>query len=145
MESARCPQPKIPSPTVSAASKGDEKQLPQNEEPPKFPESENDVKPVLPQQQILERVRTTKVADASEATRESMSVKEPASQGSVPPVEEEVQQRMASGEAGNVVIWVLVFSGSILVHNQVLRYLIFLTCRWRIDVLSKLFYLEKNL
>ncbi|TQE05443.1 hypothetical protein C1H46_008945 [Malus baccata] len=100
MESARCPQPKIPSPTVSAASKGDEKQLPQNEEPPKFPESKDDVKPVLPQQQILERVRTTKVADASEATRESMSVKEPASQGSIPLVEEEVQQRMASGDAG---------------------------------------------
>ncbi|KAM1584444.1 hypothetical protein ACFX1Z_037422 [Malus domestica] len=100
MESARCPQPKIPSPTVSAASKGDEKQLPQNEEPPKFPESEDDVKPVLPQQQILERVRTTIVADASEATRESMSVKEPASQGSIPLVEEEVQQRMASGDAG---------------------------------------------
>lgn len=107
MESARCPQPKIPSPTQSAASRGEELQLSLNKETPKMQETADEVKPVVAPQQILEKVRTTKVADVSEATHESMSVKEPASQGSAPLVEEEVQQRLASGEAGNVVVWEL--------------------------------------
>ncbi|KAK9927599.1 hypothetical protein M0R45_024776 [Rubus argutus] len=100
MESARCPQPKIPSPTLSAASKGENKPLPLNEETLKKQETIDEVKPVLAPQQMLEKVKNTKVADVSEATHESMSVKEPASQGSAPLVEEEVQQRLASVEAG---------------------------------------------
>ncbi|ONI06527.1 hypothetical protein PRUPE_5G066400 [Prunus persica] len=100
MESARCPQPKIPSPTQSAASRGEELQLSLNKETPKIQETADEVKPVVAPQQILEKVRNTKVADVSEATHESMSMKEPASQGSAPLVEEEVQQRLASGEAG---------------------------------------------
>lgn len=110
MESARCPQPKIPSPTLSAASKGENKPLPLNEETLKTQETIDEVKPVLAPQQMLEKVRNTKVADVSEATHESMSVKEPASQGSAPLFEEEVQQRLASVEAGNVSVGFYYFS-----------------------------------
>ncbi|OMO79903.1 Zinc finger, RING/FYVE/PHD-type [Corchorus capsularis] len=74
MESAGCPQPqvKVASPTTSAASKGEQK-------------------PTSAKQEGL------KIANEPfDASVESMSVKEPASQL----VEEEVQQRVASGEAG---------------------------------------------
>ncbi|XP_065624559.1 E3 ubiquitin ligase PQT3-like isoform X2 [Quercus suber] len=104
MESARCPQPKIPSPTLSAASKGEQKRSTINEETPKIQDTaaEGKAAAILPQQ-TAERARTAKTADISEATHESMSVKEPAaSQGSAPLAEEEVQQRVAVSDAGNV-------------------------------------------
>lgn len=103
MESARCPpQPKVPSPTTSAASKGEQKPSPADEETPIVKEIADEGKAVVPTQQFLEKVQpVAKAPDVSEATLESMSVKEPASQGSAPLVEEEVQQRMASGETGN--------------------------------------------
>lgn len=115
MESARCPLPKIPSPTLSAASKGENKPSPLNEAL-KTQEIVDEVKPVLAPQQMSENVRNTKIGDASEATHESMSVKEPASQGSAPLVDEEVQQRLASVEAGNVYLVLLVWS-SVCVHS----------------------------
>lgn len=101
MESARCPQPKIPSPTMSAASKGEQNPAPCNEETPKVQETAVVTKPVIATQPPIEKVRTSKVADVSEATHESISVKEPASQGSAPLVEEEVQQKLGFGELGN--------------------------------------------
>ncbi|XP_039036281.1 E3 ubiquitin ligase PARAQUAT TOLERANCE 3-like isoform X1 [Hibiscus syriacus] len=100
MESSRGPQPKIPSPTASAASKGEQKPVFAKEESPDVKDKANQMKEAIPPQQVFEKVKTTKLADASEATLESMSVKEPASQGSAPLLEEEVQQKVASGEAG---------------------------------------------
>ncbi|KAK8505599.1 hypothetical protein V6N12_038338 [Hibiscus sabdariffa] len=100
MESARGPQQKIPSPTTSAASKGEQKPVSAKEESPDVKDKAKEIKETIPPQEVLEKVKTTKLADASEATLESMSVKEPASQGSAPLVEEEVQQKVASGEAG---------------------------------------------
>ncbi|XP_022736030.1 E3 ubiquitin ligase PQT3-like isoform X1 [Durio zibethinus] len=100
MESARCPQPKVPSPTTSAASKGELKLVSAKEESPDVKDKANEVKVAIPPRQVLEKVKIAKPADASEATLESMSVKEPASQGSAPLAEEEVQQKVASGEAG---------------------------------------------
>lgn len=102
MESARCPQPKIPSPTMSAASKGEQIPSPGPviAETPQVQETAVVVKPVIATQQPVEKVRTVKVPDVSEATHESFSVKEPASQGSAPLVEEEVQQKLASGASG---------------------------------------------
>ncbi|XP_007039787.2 PREDICTED: E3 ubiquitin-protein ligase RBBP6 isoform X2 [Theobroma cacao] len=100
MESARCPQPKIPSPTTSAASKGEQKPVSAKEESPSVKDKANEVKVAIPPQQVVEKVKIAKPADASEATLESMSVKEPASQGSAPLAEEEVQQKVVSGEAG---------------------------------------------
>ncbi|CAK7356347.1 unnamed protein product [Dovyalis caffra] len=100
MESARCPPPKIPSPTQSAASKGEHKTSPGNEVSPNLNKEITEEKPVIASQQVPEKVRTAKAADVSEATHESMSVKEPASQGSAPLAEEEVQQKLAPGEAG---------------------------------------------
>ncbi|KAB5564103.1 hypothetical protein DKX38_004157 [Salix brachista] len=101
MESARCPPPKIPSPTQSAASMGEHKPSPVNEE---FPilnkEIVEEEKPLNASQQVPDKVRTAKAVDVSEATHESVSVKEPASQGSAPLAEEEVQQKLAPGEAG---------------------------------------------
>ncbi|KAH1074990.1 hypothetical protein J1N35_027318 [Gossypium stocksii] len=100
MESARCPQPKIPSPTTSAASKEEQKPVSVKEESSDVKDKATEIKVAIPPQQVLEKVKTAKLADASEATLESMSVKEPASHGSAPLVEEEVQQKLASGEAG---------------------------------------------
>ncbi|KAF7810115.1 E3 ubiquitin ligase PQT3-like isoform X1 [Senna tora] len=99
MESARCPQPKIPSPTSSAVSKGEQKVSPANEGKTEVPEAVDEKKAVSAPQPTLEEVRATRAADVSEATHESMSVKEPASQGSAPLVEEEVQQKLAPSEA----------------------------------------------
>uniref|UniRef100_A0A2P2MI11 DWNN domain-containing protein n=1 Tax=Rhizophora mucronata TaxID=61149 RepID=A0A2P2MI11_RHIMU len=102
MESARLPQPKIPSPTQSAASKGEPKPFPPNEESPNANTKETaDVeKPVVTAQQVPEKVRSAKVADMSKATHESVSMREPASQGNAPLAEEEVQQKLAAVDAG---------------------------------------------
>ncbi|XP_021745891.1 E3 ubiquitin ligase PARAQUAT TOLERANCE 3-like isoform X1 [Chenopodium quinoa] len=104
MESARCPQPRIPSPTQSAASKGEQMLPPRTEGTSNLKESVEGIKPSHASQSQLqqhnsERDKITKVPDVSEATHESASVKEPVSQGSVLPVEEEVQQKVAVGEA----------------------------------------------
>ena len=103
MESARCPPPKAPSPTRSVASKGEQHKLsPGNAESPNLnKEITEEAKPVIASQQVPEKVRTAKAVDVSEATHESMSVKEPASQGSAPLPEEEVQQKLVPIEAGN--------------------------------------------
>ncbi|KAI4364838.1 hypothetical protein MLD38_020877 [Melastoma candidum] len=98
LESARDPQPKVPSPSISAASKGEPKLLQQTEGSQKI-EGGDGVMVVTVPQQISEGVRIAKVADVSEATHDSLSIREPASQGSAPVVEEEVQQKAASGEA----------------------------------------------
>ncbi|KAK6935154.1 Zinc knuckle CX2CX3GHX4C [Dillenia turbinata] len=100
MESARCPPPKIPSPTLSAASKGEQMLPPRTEETQNLKEGADEVKVANVVQQTLEKGKAVKVPDVSEATHESMSVKEPASQGSALLAEEEVQQRLAAGEAG---------------------------------------------
>ena len=100
MESARCPQPKIPSPTSSAASKGEPKVSPVNEGTTNVLEPVDDKKVVSAPLQTKEQVKITRVADVSEATHESMSVKEPASSTQL--VEEEVQQKLVATETGNV-------------------------------------------
>ena len=132
MESARCPQPKIPSPTLSAASMGEQKPIPVNEETPKIQDTADEGKAAIAPQQTAERARFAKVADMSEATHESMSVKEPAaSQGSAPLAEEEVQQRVAINEAGNVLfngllvtlIYFFFTSSQCILSRLLLRYL----------------------
>ncbi|CAL0331158.1 unnamed protein product [Lupinus luteus] len=100
MESARCPQPKIPSPTSSAASKGELKVLPVNEGTANIQEIADNRKAVSAPQQRSGQVRISGAADVSEATHESMSVKEQTSQGSARRVEEEVQQNLVPTEAG---------------------------------------------
>ncbi|XP_037494119.1 E3 ubiquitin ligase PARAQUAT TOLERANCE 3 isoform X2 [Jatropha curcas] len=102
MESARNPPPKIPSPTQSAASKEEQKPPPVMKETaiPNTKEKVDEEKPVVLIQQVPEKPKIPKVADVSEATHESMSVKEPASQGSAPLAEEEVQQKLAPSDPG---------------------------------------------
>lgn len=106
MESARVLPPKIPSPSQSAASKGE--LLPPPPPPPPLKEENSKAQEIVEESkngsappQMLERVRTLKVADVSEATHDSVSVKEPASQGNDPLADEEVQQKPVVGEAGN--------------------------------------------
>ncbi|KAI9110999.1 hypothetical protein K1719_017874 [Acacia pycnantha] len=99
MESARCPQPKIPSPTSSAVSKGEQKVSPSDEGKTKLQEVAEDRKALSLPQKMSEEVKATRAADVSEATHESVTVKEPASQGSAQLVEEEVQQKLAPTEA----------------------------------------------
>ncbi|KAM7257429.1 hypothetical protein ACFE04_013170 [Oxalis oulophora] len=96
MDSARFPQTKIPSPTASAASRGDQKPVIEKTLTIKEELVEEKTVPVPPQ--VLEQVNTVKVPDVSEAT--SMSTKEPVSQGGAPLAEDEVQQRIAAIEAG---------------------------------------------
>lgn len=106
MESARILPPKIPSPSQSAASRGEP--LPPPPPPPPVKEENSKAQEIAEEgkngsasQQMLERGRTLKVADVSEATHESVSVKEPVSPGSAPLADEEVQQKPVVGEAGN--------------------------------------------
>ncbi|XP_016435210.1 E3 ubiquitin ligase PARAQUAT TOLERANCE 3 isoform X2 [Nicotiana tabacum] len=102
MESARNLPPKIPSPSQSAASRGELLPPP----PPHKEETSSKVQEIAEEgkngsapQQMVERGRISKVADVSEATHESVSVKEPASQGSAPLADEEVQQKHVAAEA----------------------------------------------
>ncbi|KAL6985978.1 RING-type E3 ubiquitin transferase [Sarracenia purpurea var. burkii] len=103
-QESKIPQPKmeakVPSPSLSAASKGEQVPPPQNEEIPKVKQTADQGKVASSPQRTMEKGRMGKVPDASEATHDSMSVKEPASQGSAPLADEEVQQRPVSGEAG---------------------------------------------
>lgn len=99
MESARCLQPKIPSPTTSASSKGEQKSFPAFGETMNGTNKVDEAKPAVPLVQTLEKVETTKPTNASEATYGSMSMKEPASQSSAPLPEDEVQQKLAATEA----------------------------------------------
>ncbi|XP_058788328.1 E3 ubiquitin ligase PQT3-like isoform X2 [Vicia villosa] len=100
MESSRCQQPMIPSPTSSAAPKGEPKVLLVNEGITNIQEIADDRKPVSSTQHVSEQVKIPRAADVSEATRESMSMKELASQGSAKLVEEEVQQKVLPIDAG---------------------------------------------
>ncbi|XAR54933.1 hypothetical protein NMG60_11030272 [Bertholletia excelsa] len=93
-------EPKAPSPTLSAASKGEQVPRPQTEEISKVQETADQGDAVNIPQINLETARTGKIAHASEATHDSVSVKEPVSQGSAPLPDEEVQQKPVSGEAG---------------------------------------------
>ncbi|XP_057810373.1 LOW QUALITY PROTEIN: E3 ubiquitin ligase PQT3-like [Salvia miltiorrhiza] len=100
MES-RNPQAKVPSPTQSAASKGQQVPAPppQRQEVPTVVETVEENKPaIIPLKS--EKGIALKVPDASEATHDSRTVKEAASQGSAPLADEEVQQKPLSGEAG---------------------------------------------
>ncbi|XP_058105960.1 E3 ubiquitin ligase PQT3-like isoform X2 [Magnolia sinica] len=101
MESARCPLPKAPSPTLSATAK--EETMPDHREDHthNIKETVNEGKAAVDvPQPSLERSRATKNVDVSEATLESMSVREPVSQGSAPLAEEEVQQNLPGSDPG---------------------------------------------
>nr|GMD76434.1 zinc finger CCCH domain-containing protein 18-like isoform X1 [Ipomoea batatas] len=129
MESARNPMPKNPSPSQSAASRGEKvpQPLPQKEETSRVPETAGEtskadkISQPLPQKeetlrapekveevkletaplQLLEKGKMPKMGDISEPTHESFSLKEPASQGSALPVDEEVQQKPAAVAAAD--------------------------------------------
>ncbi|XP_024640376.1 E3 ubiquitin ligase PQT3-like isoform X2 [Medicago truncatula] len=102
MLSSRCPQPKIPSPTSSATSKGEPKVSQVNEGMANIQEIVAERKEVSATQQVSEQVKIPRAAVVSEVTHESMSVKEPepASQGSAKLVEEEVQQKLVPTDGG---------------------------------------------
>lgn len=121
MESARCPQPRVPSPIHSGASKGEEMLLLDAKETTNVKENVDGSKPrdALQQQvqpQISGEGKITKVEDVSEVTHDT--VKEPASHNNALPVEEEVQQKMAAFEAGKLHGW--------LVNSNVK----FVPCQW---------------
>eukprot|EP01018_Ginkgo_biloba_P023991 Gb_27645 [translate_table: standard] len=98
MESARCPRPKAPSPSLSACAK-EAKTAPSQSDVPNLKENFIERKiPVNQSQQSTEKNRSAKTAEPFEAAPESMSTKEPVSQESAPLVEEEVQQKLPAGE-----------------------------------------------
>lgn len=97
MESAR-PKPKIPSPALSAASKG-EQVLSQNKDTTELQDTTQSVKIVdvlQPPVQNLDIVGTASVPDVSEATNESRSGKEPVLQASGPLAAEDQPQKLVS-------------------------------------------------
>ncbi|CAA0823126.1 DWNN domain- a CCHC-type zinc finger [Striga hermonthica] len=100
MES-RNPQAKVPSPTQSVASKGQQMSAPppQREDTPKVGDivEENKASNL---HLVQVKGRSIDVPDVSEATHDSRTVKEAASRGSGPLADEEVQQKPVSGEAG---------------------------------------------
>ncbi|KAJ4968229.1 hypothetical protein NE237_014930 [Protea cynaroides] len=101
MESARCAQPKVPSPTFSATSKGEHVPPPSKDVTPDLKDIMNEKKPSMSAPQpSVDKGRIAQTMDVSEATRESASVKEVTSQGSAPLPEEEVQQKLQAGEPG---------------------------------------------
>lgn len=79
-DSARGPQSKFPSPTSSAAPKGEQKVSPANKEKTKIQEAADHSKAISVPHQNLEIVRAIRAVDVSEATNDSMSVKKGASQ-----------------------------------------------------------------
>lgn len=106
MESARCPQPKMASPTQSAASKGEHVPPTSIKETPKPDETANEETSAGPSQPVIQqtsdKLKTLKVPDISEATLESGSAREPAPQCNALQVEEEVQQKLAAAEGGSI-------------------------------------------
>jgi E3 ubiquitin-protein ligase RBBP6 len=103
MESAHCLLPKVPSPTLSAASKGEQKPSPVNGETPKIQETRDEGQAAASPLRTAKRRRTENAADISEFTHESVCVREPTtSPGSVPLAKEEVHQKVADSEAGKV-------------------------------------------
>lgn len=90
-------EPKLPSPILSAASKGEQAQPPPVEEASKVGETVEGNTSVAPPK-TMDRGKAGRIPDVSEATHDSMSVKEPASQGSAPLADEEVQQKPVFGE-----------------------------------------------
>ncbi|KAL8150863.1 hypothetical protein V2J09_020671 [Rumex salicifolius] len=103
MESSRCLQPKVASPTQSAAVKEEHMSPTSVKETPKPKETENVEKLTNPPsqpliQQTSDNLKIAKVPDISEATHESASAREPAFHGTAPPAEEEVQQKLAAIE-----------------------------------------------
>lgn len=94
---SKIPHPKFPSPTSSAASKGEQVPPPQSEETSKVHVS-GEV--ATAPQNTLENGRTRKFASSSGVMHDSISLKEPASQGSIPVAKDVLQQKPVSGEAG---------------------------------------------
>lgn len=86
----------------------------QKEETSRVQEAIEEVKVEIAPQPLLEKGRSSKVVDISEATHESISVKEPASQGSALLVDEEVQQKPAVSDAGKLFCCshVVIYKGS---------------------------------
>ncbi|MQL81922.1 hypothetical protein Taro_014371 [Colocasia esculenta] len=100
MESARPAQVKAPSPTQSATSREEHKAPPPKEQSEiKEAGDENEEKVTVMTAQSLEN-KTAKSVGPSEPTAESMGTKEPTSQESAPVLEEEVQEKLVSGEQG---------------------------------------------
>lgn len=99
MESARCPPPKVLSPTTSAASIGERKPAPSNNN------ETSTLKPAIETAEITsgpmasaEIVKVDKPVDASENNRGSLNGKE-AAVSQAP--KEEIPQQVASGEQGS--------------------------------------------
>ncbi|XP_008797347.1 E3 ubiquitin ligase PQT3-like isoform X2 [Phoenix dactylifera] len=99
MESAREVQPKIPSPTLSAASKGEPKQVPPTEPSPNVKEGEaaSNVKGAHGETNSSDKKVTVNV-NKSEAIPESENAKVTLPESS--PVPEETQEKLLAGDQG---------------------------------------------
>uniref|UniRef100_A0A7N0RBD8 DWNN domain-containing protein n=1 Tax=Kalanchoe fedtschenkoi TaxID=63787 RepID=A0A7N0RBD8_KALFE len=95
VESSRCPPARVPSPTLSAASKGEQPPVLEEKINPKPTVDEEQAAAAL--QQTSENAKTFKVVNVSEADHDSASAKEPTSQMSAP-LAEQVHQK--AGETG---------------------------------------------
>ncbi|OVA18862.1 DWNN domain [Macleaya cordata] len=97
-ESARSSAPKVPSTTLSATSEKEKMSSPsKGNTTPDAKEMVNEEKPVAAPQHSFEKSRSSQSADISEATLESMILKE---QSSAPQIKEEVPQNLPACEPG---------------------------------------------
>ncbi|XP_049936814.1 E3 ubiquitin ligase PQT3-like isoform X2 [Nymphaea colorata] len=104
MESARCSQPKAPSPTLSATAKEESLQPPVREssEALKVTVAESEAAAAISApQQSNEKSKAARSIDQTEATHDSISMKDPISQESALQAEEEVQQKLSMGDQAN--------------------------------------------
>ncbi|CAN6439748.1 unnamed protein product [Victoria cruziana] len=104
MESARCPQPKAPSPTLSATAKEESLNPPvieSSEALKAMVAEETEAAPAISApQQSNDKSKAARSIDQTEATHDSISMKDPISQESAPQAEEEVQQKLSVGDQG---------------------------------------------
>lgn len=99
MESARCPPPKVPSPTTSAASKGEKRPAPSNNIETSTPKPSVEVAEITSAPKVSEEiVKVDKPVDASESLNGKEAV---VSQVNTQAPKEETQQQAVPGDQGS--------------------------------------------
>ncbi|KAL1214001.1 E3 ubiquitin ligase PQT3-like [Cardamine amara subsp. amara] len=101
LESARCPPPKVPSPTTSVASKGDKKSVVSNNNDASTLKPPMETAEIISPPQPSGEVNVDKPLDACESTQGSVTVKESTiSKLNLQANKEDMPQPVAAGEPG---------------------------------------------
>eukprot|EP00252_Welwitschia_mirabilis_P012743 TRINITY_DN2819_c0_g1_i2.p1 TRINITY_DN2819_c0_g1~~TRINITY_DN2819_c0_g1_i2.p1 ORF type:complete len:812 (-),score=188.43 TRINITY_DN2819_c0_g1_i2:132-2567(-) len=98
MESAKCALPKVPSPSLSASAKDNNKVPSKSDVVDAKRNVDGEKPPASHTQHSSEKKLPSKSQEPAEPSPESVSTKEPRSQESIPVVEEEVQQKLTNAD-----------------------------------------------